>query len=164
MLFRSQRLPSTPTALMVPAVLGDKFAREQLTVWINEQAKNSDLVLSAKTQQLADEFAAWKPADWQANHYVSWLGILESLRLGNKPTLVSDQAWAAKNLNAYLGSYTELKHDTLLYAKQSYAEAGGGGEIECEIPAVPRGYIEPNREFFSRLSQVVTRNLAFLQK
>lgn len=158
-----QRLPSTPTALMVPAVLGDKFAREQLTVWINEQAKNSDLVLSAKTQQLADEFAAWKPADWQANHYVSWLGILESLRLGNKPTLVSDQAWAAKNLNAYLGSYTELKHDTLLYAKQSYAEAGGGGEIECEIPAVPRGYIEPNREFFSRLSQVVTRNLAFLQ-
>ena len=158
-----QRLPSTPTALMVPAVLGDKFAREQLTVWINEQAKNSDLVLSAKTQQLADEFAAWKPADWQANHYVSWLGILESLRLGNKPTLVSDQAWAAKNLNAYLGSYTELKHDTLLYAKQSYAEAGGGGENECEIPAVPRGYIEPNREFFSRLSQVVTRNLAFLQ-
>jgi hypothetical protein len=30
--------------------------------------------------------------------------------------------WQKKNLGTVLGSYTELKHDTLLYAKQSYAE------------------------------------------
>lgn len=160
----NQRLPSTPTALMVPAALGDGFAQKQLNVWLKEQAENADMVVSDKMQALSDEFAAWQPADWQANHYVSWLGILGTLSLGNKPTLVSDQAWAAKNLNAYLGSYTELKHDTILYAKQSYAEYGGGGEAdECEIPAAPRGYIEPNESFFARLSEVVASNLAFLQ-
>jgi hypothetical protein len=30
-----------------------------------------------------------------------------------------------------LGSYTELKHDTLLYVKQAYAEMGGGGAGPC---------------------------------
>jgi len=31
-----------------------------------------------------------------------------------------------KQLNTVLGSWSELKHDTILYAKQVYAELGGG--------------------------------------
>ncbi len=47
-----------------------------------------------------------------------------------------------------------MKHDTLLYAKQSYAELGGGGP-EGEPKPVPKGYVEPNIQFFDRLIALV---------
>lgn len=56
-----------------------------------------------------------------------------------------------------MGSYTELKHDTLLYVKQAYAELGGGGFGDCqrsiEPPAlpVPRWYVEAPAELIDQL-------------
>jgi hypothetical protein len=52
-----------------------------------------------------------------------------------------------KDLNTALASWTELKHDTILYAKQVMAEMGGGGPGEPP----PHGYVEPNPEAFARL-------------
>ena len=45
------------------------------------------------------------------------------------PALVRVNSGRRKNLESFAGSYTELKHDTVLYAKQVMAEMGGG-----EIP------------------------------
>jgi hypothetical protein len=56
-----------------------------------------------------------------------------------------------------------LKHDTLLYAKQSYAERGGGGD-EGELPPVPKGYVEPNVEFFDRMIPLVKMTQAGLEQ
>ena len=56
-----------------------------------------------------------------------------------------------KQIQTFLGSYTELKHDTLLYAKQSYAEKGGGGDEECTIQPLVRGFVEPNVAFWQKL-------------
>ena len=42
------------------------------------------------------------------------------------PSFMTNSAWTRKDLNTILGSWTELKHDTLLYAKQVMAEMGGG--------------------------------------
>ena len=86
--------------------------------------------------------------------YWSWLYALQPLFTdfsdqAGYPFFVRNKNWNRKNLQAALGSWTELKHDTLLYAKQSYAEMGAGGEME--IPPVPKGYVEPNIEFFDRL-------------
>ncbi|HOV43342.1 MAG TPA: DUF3160 domain-containing protein [Syntrophothermus lipocalidus] len=66
-----------------------------------------------------------------------------------------NQAWIRKELNTYLGSWTELKHDTVLYAKQVYAEMGGGWEEGDD-----RGYVEPNPEVYARLAALtaMTRN------
>ncbi len=61
-----------------------------------------------------------------------------------------NQAWARKELNTYLGSWTELKHDTILYAKPVYAEAGGGdGRID------DRGYVEPSPYLYARMASLV---------
>jgi hypothetical protein len=49
-----------------------------------------------------------------------------------------------------LGSWTELKHDTVLYAKQVYAEMGGGGEEQVD----DRGYVEPNPRLYARLAEL----------
>jgi hypothetical protein len=62
------------------------------------------------------------------------------------PAFMQTQAWARKDLHTALGSFTELKHDTILYAKQVMAEMGGGG---AENP--PHGYVEPNPEAYARL-------------
>ncbi len=106
---------------------------------------------------------------WTQNLYWSWLYTLQPLSTGKTegyPSFMLNQAWNLKELNTYLGSWTELKHDTILYAKQVYAEMGGG--IEGEVD--DRGYVEPNPELYGRLASlaVMTRegldNRDFLAK
>jgi hypothetical protein len=55
-----------------------------------------------------------------------------------------------KTLNTQLASWTHLRHDTILYAKQSYTFGGDS----CFFPA---GYVEPRVEFWQRLARMATR-------
>jgi hypothetical protein len=59
-------------------------------------------------------------------------------------------AWAAKSLQTALASYAELKHDTILYAKQG--SAGEGGGIEEPLKWKPRHWVEPDPVAFARLA------------
>lgn len=92
-------------------------------------------------------------SSWTQNLYWSWLYTLRT-SLGHKaesyPSFMLNQAWDRKELNTFLGSWTELKHDTILYSKQVYAEMGGGigGEVD------DRGYVEPNPELYGRLASL----------
>ena len=57
-------------------------------------------------------------------------------------------SWRDKELTTALASWAELRHDTILYAKQSYTP------VESGLPATPPrvvGYVEPVPEFFNRL-------------
>ena len=66
--------------------------------------------------------------------------------------------WDTKALQAFSGSWTELKHDTLLYAKQSYSVGTSAIQVPVQNPAanpVPKGYVEPNIDFFDRLIALV---------
>jgi hypothetical protein len=60
-------------------------------------------------------------------------------------------AWLDKQLNSALGSWTELKHDTILYAKQAYAEGAGGGP---PAPEPPKGYVEPVPQLYARIAAI----------
>jgi hypothetical protein len=90
-------------------------------------------------------------AYWESNLYTAWLGALRALspteeRLKTKsrlPAVSKSEAWGRRLLNAQLGSWAELRHDTILYAKQSY-----GAMITCEFPDV---YVEPYPEFWDRI-------------
>lgn len=105
-------------------------------------------------EQMAKVRNALKPLGletWTQNLYWSWLYTLQPL-LQEKgegyPTFMRNEAWARKELNTGLGSWTELKHDTILYAKQSYAERGDGTD------RIPHGYVEPNPELYGRLASL----------
>jgi hypothetical protein len=65
------------------------------------------------------------------------------------PAFMRTGPWATKDLNSAVGSYTELKHDTILYAKQVMAEAGG------EYIEPLKGFVEPEPVVFSRLLSLV---------
>ncbi len=95
------------------------------------------------------EIAALGSDSWTQNLYWSWLYAFQPLiapKDASYPAFMQTQAWTRKDLQTALGSWTELKHDTILYAKQVMAEMGGGG---MEEP--PHGYVEPNPEAFARL-------------
>ena len=95
------------------------------------------------------------------NLYWSWLYTLDPLtepKGEGYPSFMQNQAWTRRQLEAYLGSWTELKHDTILYAKQVYAEMGGGGE-----PLDDRGYVEPNPVVYARLAALTRMTIEGLQ-
>ncbi|MCK5415443.1 MAG: DUF3160 domain-containing protein, partial [Thermoplasmata archaeon] len=55
-----------------------------------------------------------------------------------------------QKVNTHLGSWTELRHDTILYAKQSYIPVG----VPPKDPE-ERGYVEPIKGFYPRLLDLV---------
>lgn len=84
------------------------------------------------------------------NVYRSWLWMLKGYQepVEEKfPEFMKSKAWEAKDLNSALGSWAQLKHDTLLYGKQVGAEMGGGGEEE----PTPKSYVEPRVPVYDRL-------------
>ena len=60
--------------------------------------------------------------------------------------------WNIKSLISSHATWAELKHDTILYAKQSGAEKGGGDDWDISYRTKPfprpRNYIEPNLSFW----------------
>lgn len=149
-------LPSMPTALMVMAAFGDQSSDPLLENWIAKNAPDSREAIHTKLDELKGKFSALSEDMWTQNIYWGWIRTLKTLfqdtdRLSGYPYFMKEEAWRNKDTNAALGSWTELKHDTLLYAKQSYAEMGGGGNEPTKKPAVPKGYVEPNMEYWDRL-------------
>ena len=53
-------------------------------------------------------------------------------------------AWWQEKMNTQLSSWAQLRHDFLLYAKQSYS----GGVLTCSFP---ESYVEPIPQFFDAI-------------
>ncbi len=79
--------------------------------------------------------------------YGRWLYALRTLsQSANDPRLpeaMRTRAWATKDANTQSASWTQLRHDTLLYAAEPYT-----GIILCEYPA---GFVEPRPEFWTQM-------------
>jgi hypothetical protein len=134
-----------PKGLDVMAALGSARAREILDADPVERAYENYASQSAK---MRTEVAAIDDARWHSNLFYSWLWTLQALlepAPAGYPSFMRNAAWADKNLSTALGSWAELKHDTVLYGKQSGAECGG------DEPPMVRGYVEPNVELYARL-------------
>ncbi len=98
--------------------------------------------------------------DFTKNIYHSWLDTLNYLfieRNENAPYFMKDTLYKYKNILTYMGSYTELKHDTLLYVKEAGSGWWWGWGPDCSIDIappslpVPKWYIEPNIELIDKL-------------
>ncbi|SEL65199.1 Protein of unknown function [Butyrivibrio sp. ob235] len=88
---------------------------------------------------------------WNASLYSGWLNTLRPLfekKPEGYPSYMLSDEWEKKDLETFAGSYAELKHDTILYAKQIMAEMGGGEDDE-DIPD-DRGYVDPEPVVYSR--------------
>ncbi|MBI3411561.1 MAG: DUF3160 domain-containing protein [Planctomycetes bacterium] len=90
---------------------------------------------------------------WRESLYADWVGCLREL---SKPTVTPQYpesmrtpAWALKTAATQLASWTQLRHDTVLYAKPSYTSGQS-----CEYPA---GFVEPVPHFWKRFKEMIQR-------
>ncbi len=138
-----------PKALDIPAAMGSKEAYSILVA----EGDVDFAGYSENMHKLQQYIAGLSREMWTQNLYWGWLDTLRALitEKGEAyPLFMQNQAWQRKELATFLSSWTELKHDTILHAKQVYAEmGGGGGEID------DRGYVEPNPDLYGRLAALV---------
>lgn len=145
-------LRPVPSGLDVAAVLGASNAESYIDKYLSP-TKASDFGTGwsdypMEFQKVKADFQALSEDTWRSNMYYGWLWTLSSEF--NKPergmpAFMQSAAWYDKQLATGLGSWAQLRHDTLLYAKASGAEMGDGFE------ELPKGYVEPNAELYNRL-------------
>jgi len=85
---------------------------------------------------------------WTQSLYNIWVNSLRQLNpslTGNEPHyFMNTVAWQQQKLNTQLASWAQLRHDNLLYTKQSYTGLGS-----CSFP---HGFVEPYPEFYKNIS------------
>ncbi len=134
-----------PRGLDVMAVLGS----ERALLILDCEGDTDYLHYDAQMNDLIGQFRAFSGLDWNRNLYWSWLFALRPLLEApgeGHPGFMRTPAWLDKQLNTALASWTQLRHDTILYAKQSYTPG------ETSVPPEPdTACAEPVPEFFHRL-------------
>ncbi|HEC31361.1 MAG TPA: DUF3160 domain-containing protein, partial [Deltaproteobacteria bacterium] len=140
-----------PKGLDIPATMGSNEAKKIL----DEMGETQYACYFENMSKMNEYLSGLSTEIWTQNLYWGWLYQLRPLleeKSSGYPTFMQNAAWTRKELNTFLGSWTELKHDTILYAKQVYAELGGGGGPEEEDE---RGYVEPNPYVYARLASLL---------
>ncbi len=130
-----------PAAFDAMFALGDNLALELLSDELDEYSYSGNLACMRKIIDTRDD------AFWAGSVYHSTLKNLENTRSvsENAPAVFQQKPWAKKMLSARLGFWSQLRHDNLLYIKQSSTSG-----VMCEYPD---GYVEPYPEFYKGMSE-----------
>lgn len=141
---------SLPLGLDVAAALGSDIAYTLAAEAGAADYQNYNENLAA----LRGEVNAMDGSAWMENLYGGWLWAIQPLLVRDPalvPPMMATDAWKRKDIHTGLGSWTELKHATLLYAEQPTGGAGGGG---YQPPVISTSYVEPNPLVFARIAVV----------
>jgi len=158
---REVELRMLPNGLDIPAAFGSDLAYKLLeekgeTEYKNYPENMNKLVLAINKLPMSQ---------WTENLYWGWMYTLKTLLhvdyADGYPMFMQNENWKKKELTTFLGSWAELKHDTILYAKQVYAELGGGPMIEERDD---RGYVEPNPDLYARLASLTQLTIDGLEQ
>lgn len=149
-----------PNPLDVPAALGNERAASILDATPNFANPLHWTAYRTERKKVAYQFATVKPETWTQDLYWGWLDSLRAVsKMGKSaPAVFRTNAWQDHNLNSILASWTELRHDTILYGEQTVSEMGDGDE-----PQLVRGYVEPALPFYRRLRKLVDQTEAGLK-
>lgn len=129
-----------PSSLDVLFALGNNAASDLLKPELEQYKYGSNL---AAMRYLIDSYNS---DFWTSSVYNSWLGSIRSLNpldeaeRGKLPKFMQTAAWWQQKMNTQLASWAQLRHDNLLYAKQSYT-----GGTSCSYPFA---YVEPEPDFY----------------
>ena len=131
-----------PNALDMLFPLGNSASAQLLQDDLNKYHYATNL---AGLRYLVDSFDS---TFWQSSIYSAWLNTIRTLNPpGDRTTLpefMQTAAWWQEKMNTQLASWSQLRHDNLLYAKQSYSAS-----VICSFPY---GYVEPIPDFYKKVS------------
>ncbi len=150
-----------PRGLDVFSVFGSKRAEEHIINYTDHEYPKYE----EQVEKLRKEFAELTDKDWNRNLYWSWLYALKTL-IGERgkgyQTYQRTDAWLDRQLTTALASWSALRHNTILYAKQSYTPVFVGitsVQPIPEPPPPPKGLVEPLPEFYARI--LTTAKMAY---
>ncbi len=132
-----------PMGLDVMAAFGSDRAWELL------DSEKVYLNYESQMEFLWNQIGNMTEEEWVHNLYYLWIYSLLPLMTDpgeGYPFFMQSDAWVDKQLSTALASWTELRHDTILYAKQSYTYT-----IAC-LPEAVYGYVEPVPRLYARLA------------
>ncbi|HKK83343.1 MAG TPA: DUF3160 domain-containing protein [Atribacterota bacterium] len=140
-----------PRGLDIAAVLGSERALQIL----EEEGDTEYTYYYEQFNLLNDEFSKLNAVQWHKNIYWNWLyAFLPLLDKEDDPlpwSFIESSAWKDKLINTMLGSWTELRHDTILYAKQSYTMFTRSAPVKIEMT---NGLVEPYPSVYRRLKEL----------
>lgn len=149
-----------PSSLDVLFALGNNAAADLLKPEFERYPYMTNL---ASLRYLIDSYGE---DFWSSSMYNGWLDMIRSLNppdqasRGKFPEFMQTPAWWQSKMNTQLASWAQLRHDNLLYAKQSYT-----GGVSCSFPHI---FVEPVPEFFASLKRIGETSLnrlgGFLQQ
>ncbi len=127
-----------PSPLDVLFATGNDAAGQLLKPELNAYGYSSNLAaLRYLIDSYGDDF-------WLVSIYNAWLNSIRALNPPSQrdtlPAFMRTAAWWQEKMNTQLASWAELRHDNLLYAKQSYSAIW--------ICSYPEGYVEPIPAFY----------------
>jgi len=143
----------------------DRLLREK--EYGNPETPNLETKLNEMQQSLRnlrDEY-------WLSTYYTNILYQIRTQALFENGTgfyFTEKPGWNLKAMNAAHGTWAELRHDTILYVKQSGAEMGGYGDVEPTFRTKPLPepihYIEPNIPFWITSAMGIQKLYTILEK
>jgi hypothetical protein len=143
-------LPSTQDVLFA---LGNDASAQLLVPELDYYHYTTNL---AALRYLIDSY---EPGFWATTFYNGWLNAIRSLNPPQQrdglPAYMRTAAWWQEKMNTQLASWAELRHDNLLYAKQSYTIIGA-----C---AYPCAYVEPVPEFYRQIASLADTAAAYFR-
>lgn len=149
-----------PKSLDIAAAFGSSTAEEILKSSGDYDYKN----YKENLEKMKDKIKEIPEETWNSDLYKGWLNFLTPLldkAEEGYPSFMRNDAWNKKQLNTFISSWTELKHDTVLYSKQVMAEMGGGGGDEKYDD---RGYVEPVPVLYHRVAGLCKRTISGLKQ
>jgi hypothetical protein len=135
---KGRKVPrALPSPLDVMYALGNDQAKVHL------QSELAQYGYQDKLDSLRTTVEKYDAPFWSSSTYNRWLSLLRTLNVDSMayPQAMQTGAWADKMLQTQLASWTQLRHDNMLYVKQSFAFS-----FLCEYPA---GYVEPYPAFYA---------------
>ncbi|MHA1423950.1 MAG: DUF3160 domain-containing protein, partial [Candidatus Thorarchaeota archaeon] len=143
-----------PKGLDVMAAFGSERAWELL----DDQKEYAYYV--SQMEMLWNKIGNMTVDEWTHNLYYLWIYSLLPLLSDpgdGYPYFMQSEAWVDKQLSTALASWAELRHDTILYAKQSYTQELTG------MPELVRGYVEPVPALYARLASLCNMMITGLE-
>ncbi len=147
-----------PSGLDVASVFGHSGAKEKSFAKWGDYAHYKEQVNS-----LSNEIDNFDIVQWGSSIAWSWLYALKGLLADvdeGAPAFMRTESWSDKTLETGLTSWSEMRHDTVLYAKQSYTDGDTDGDADIDTGDeiyLDFDYIEPQPDAYSRLAAAASR-------
>ena len=136
-----------PKGLDIAAAFGSAPALNQLT----KDGETKYPGYTTQMEKMQNLVKGLEEEYWTTRFYSSWQYAFMAQVQGkdtNFPPFMQTTGWGYKDVNSVLGSWAELKHDTVLYAKMPEGLGGGGPPTSGPAPS----YVEPDPDVFYRLA------------